>query len=581
MSRLAILTFFANYGIFLAFWLGNELIVEVLLFSMMIVCSIYFIRLKNQTSDIASRAIKFTKKYFFYLMPLVGLFLYQFLHIFTYLDWSWDSLWYHSPAAATWSRELHLDTIYGDSFANSYPGGIEVLQAILWHYKPNAPSQLISLFVLSTLSVAATILVKYLGLGVKSQLAFLFCSMALPTVFSQSLTTYTDTQFGFLVFISIGLTSIYLMDKSKSILFFGSVAFAGLACFIKYQGIALLLLILLVGNFVNTQNLRGGRNTLRKLSNFFLLSMLFGFCSLGWLIKNIFRFQNPIYPFDFSLGPLALAKGIGSPNEAFLNRESSLSGHSNNPLSFFESFLHLTPSFVYDARNGGFGLLWPIFFVVAIVAAVKTKGILRNLFVFSLILTMMSPANWWPRYQIHLALASIALAIFICQGRRKSFHWLIPSFTVASLLQLIIFLPFVGPYPTFRAQPTSFEEIVIPWESRDSVMQTLLISRPPTNVVYPELEVLHSEIPVKVAFWWNEPLILPLLGKSFRNEVQKIPGSKFDIKPFLQVNRPDYFVTRETLESDLLPANCRLIETQKMGIYASKVYKCVWISVSE
>lgn len=581
-SRLAVLIFFANFGIFLAFWLGTKLIVEVLLLSMLIICLLILIGKKNQISNLAYAVTTFTKGYFFYLLPPVALFAYQFLHIFTYPDWSWDSLWYHSPAAATWSRELNIETVHEDSFANSYPGGMAILQAILWHYEPIAPSQLINLIILSILTVAATLLVTYLGLGVKSQFAFLLCSMALPTVFSQSLTAYTDTQFGFLVFISITLTSIYLNDNSKSILFYGSLAFAGLACFLKYQGIALLLIVLLVGNFVNTRNLWKGRINLRNFSKFFLLSTLFGFCSLGWLIRNAFVFQNPIYPFDFSLGPFVLAEGkIGSPNEAFLNRESSLSSHSNNPLSFLEGFLHLTPNFVYDARNGGFGLLWPIFFSLAIVAAIKTKGIIRNLFFLSLILTMMSPANWWPRYQIHLALASIALAIFVCKFFRKSFHWFTPSLVVVSLLQLILFLPFLGPYPTFRAQPTSFQEIMHPWTSLDSVIQTLLVSRKPENVVYPELEVLRSEIPLKVAFWWNKPLILPLLGKNFRNEIQKIPGSKFDVGPFLQVNRPDYFVTREAQEPNFLPRNCRLIENERTGIYASKVYVCDWNSDSE
>ena len=506
---------------------------------------------------------------------------FQLSYILKFQDWSWDGLWYHSPAARIWSRELDFTNLYPSSFANSYPGSTATFQAIIWHFMPNAPSQIGNFLLFLVILILIRKLL--LGLGMPSKIAesALLVFTITPTVFSQSMTSYNDVIFGAIAFVSISLGVKYYEYGDKNLLF-GALSLSSLAASVKYQGVVLFAFTLAflffrlksthkeIGNFPTKQETTFGFNGILAL----VAILLAGFI---WEIKNWFNYGNPLYPFDFGVGPLVLVRGpLGSPNSAFLNNESALAGFQNSPLSFIQAAWHFTPNFTYDARQGGFGILWPFILLAAFVFLLKVRGSFQIILLASLLFTLITPANWWPRYQIHLFLAAITICFHMFSGKSK-FRDLSRKLVIsASVIQLLIYIPFVGPYPNFFPQPTNVESFKTPWENQEFTEELFSI---PTNgqmPIAPELSVISKSEGKDIAFWWIEPLILPLLGTGDGNRITEITGTRNGIKKQIEKIRPKYFVTRQDLTKVEVPPECALKEVGVTGIYNAKIFECDW-----
>jgi hypothetical protein len=314
---------------------------------------------------------------------------------------------------------------------------------------------------------------------------------------------------------------------------------------------------------------------IRLSQAFFLFAIFLSGCV--WEIKNWIIFGNPLYPFNLGLGPITLIQGpLGTPNSAFLDNESQLAGFQNSPLAFLQGALHVVPNFTYDARHGGFGFIWPVFLFTAIVLVIKSRGTFQRIFLASLLFTLITPANWWPRYEVHLFLAALVLFLHVATQQNRFKNIFLRLVILGSIFQLVIYLPFVGPYPNFYAQPHDLKSFKSPWEN--SQFANNLFSWPMNgqNEIAPELSEISNSSNQIVAFWWIEPLILPIMGKGSGNDLIEIKGAKAGIKYQLEKSEPDFFVTRQELLISELPSECIKIESVSMGIYGAKVYKCEW-----
>jgi hypothetical protein len=578
VANFAIVLNILNSLVFLTFFVGQTKLAHVEFSFLTVVGTlILFAKIKRYKYGTSSliRLISLQRVVIFAVVS------FQLSNIFKFQEWSWDGLWYHSPAARTWSRQFDFTSLYPSSFANSYPGSTETFQAIIWHFIPNAPSQIGNylLFILILILIRKLLL----GLGMPSRIAesALLVFMLTPTVFSQSLTSYNDVIFGSVVFLSIALSIKYHESGEKNI-FLGALSFSSIAASIKYQGVVLFAFIftILILRFISTRKKSGTLPIEQKKAFGFkgilsiVLVLVTGF---AWEIKNWLNYGNPLHPFDFGFGPLILINGkLGSPNTAFLNNESDLAGFSNSPLSFIEAAWHFIPNYTYDARHGGFGILWPLILSGAFIFSLKMRGTFQKIFLISILFTLITPANWWSRYQIHLFLAGLFVVIHVLSGKHRLKDLSLKLIISVTVFQLIIYAPFVGPYPIFFPQPTNFESFKTPWENPKFTDEFFSLPNDGQRSIAPELLEISEMEGKDIAFWWIEPLILPLMGTGEGNRLFEVTGSRAEIKEQLEGIRPNFFVTRQDLTKVEVPRECVPKKNEAIGIYYAKVFECEW-----
>jgi hypothetical protein len=580
VSNFAIALNLFNTIVFLCFAVGEARITYLVFCIFGILCFTLLFK-KAKKREIEFKDLKSIKRTSPQKVAIALIFCFQLSNILKFQDWSWDGLWYHSPAARLWSKELDFSSLYSSSFANSYPGSSEIFQATIWHFFPNAPSQLGSF--LSYLIIIILIRNVFLGLGLPAKVAdsALLVFIATPTMFSQPMTSYNDVIFGGVVFLNIVIGLKYF-ESGKLVFLVGALSLASVAASIKYQGIVLLGLTFFLALFKSVvirkvaRTLRTNQeNRIRLLHLPFLFVVFLSGCV--WEIKNWINFGNPLYPFNLGLGPIILIQGpLGTPNSAFLDNESKLAGFENSPLAFLQGALHVVPNFIYDARHGGFGFFWPILLVTAIALAIRSRGPFQRIFLTSLLFTLITPANWWPRYEVHLFLGALVIFMYGATQKLRFKNLFLRLITLGSLFQLVIYLPFVGPYPNFFAQPHDLESLKSPWVNSQFANNVFSWPKNGQIEIAPELSEISNSSKQIVAFWWVEPLILPIMGVGSGNELIEIKGVRSEIKQQLEKIMPDFFVTRQELVISDLPNECIKIEPVSTGIYGAKVYKCEW-----
>jgi len=578
VSNLAMILNILNGIVFITFAIGQTKLTLIIFSFLTVLGTVLLLRKRDRYIYATPSLIKLIS------LQRVAIFVvvyFQLSTIFKFQDWSWDGLWYHSPAARVWSRELDFTSLYPTSFSNSYPGGTETFQAIIWHFIPNAPSQIGNylLFLMILILLRKTLI----GLGINSRVveSVLFIFMITPAVFSQASTSYNDEIFGAVVFLSICL-GVKFYESGERSLFIGALSLAGIAASIKYQGVALIVItfVTLIFRFILIRE-DSGNPPFKQKSSFRTDEILLVFCILitgfAWEIKNWINFGNPFYPFDFGVGLFKIVKGpLGSPNTAFLNNESHLAGFVNSPLSFIEAAWHFIPNFTYDARQGGFGVLWPAILLVAVILALKSRDTFQKIFLVSVLLTLITPANWWSRYEIHLFLAGLILTMHVFSGKLNLKGLPLKLSIAISSFQLIIYAPFVGPYPIFFPQPTNLESFKAAWGNSKFMDEFLSIPTKEQKPIAPELSRISKMEGKDIAFWWVEPLILPLLGAGKGNRLFEVKGSKSEIKRQLDAIRPNFFVTRQVLTQIEVPTVCILKKNETGGIYNAQIFECDW-----
>ena len=139
-----------------------------------------------------------------------------------------------------------------------------------------------------------------------------------------------------------------------------------------------------------------------------------------WYGRNIIDHANPIYPFQFQVGPVVLAHGPWRLANVLSN--PSQYHNESNWVRVVRSWIHdATPLrggsgfYEYEERIGGFGIIWPYLMLPSIAAFVYFAARRRRDILFLLVLPIVAaflvqPYQWWSRFTMILpALGAVAL----------------------------------------------------------------------------------------------------------------------------------------------------------------------------
>lgn len=337
-------------------------------------------------------------------------------------SYAWDSLWYHLPMVGYIMQSGTIQETYTpwfiDQFINIFPKNIELF--FLWNtifLKSDVIVDLSQLLfaVMGVLTIYSIAL--KLKVGEKYALYSSFLFFFTPIMILQSTTNYVDVAISVLFLISVNFL-ISSADGDERDAFFRrwplllSGISAGILLGSKGSGplfIAILSLAVLCKIFIQQFSLSSFSEKIgvirqsvgNYLKLFLLPAIMFG---SYWYIKNWVLYGNPVYPMEISIANVTIFKGlyggIIDPSPEVLNKLSPLK-------KLIYVWEERVKYYLYDSRFSGFGPLWLILFLPAILFS-TTLSIKRresNFFFMGIILIItfiLYPRNWNTRYVIFI-----------------------------------------------------------------------------------------------------------------------------------------------------------------------------------
>lgn len=340
-------------------------------------------------------------------------------------SYAWDALWYHLPMVGYIMQSGTIQETYTpwfiDQFINIFPKNTELF--FLWNTIFLKSDVIVDMSqLLFTLMGVLTIYSMALKLKIKEKSALYSSHLFFftPIMILQSTTNYVDVAISVLFLISVNFLISSPEDNEGEAYFrrwpflLSGIA-AGILLGSKGSGplfIAILSLAILSRIFINRfypfarpspskkrEFFRHG--LISYLIYFFLPAILFG---SYWYIKNWVLYGNPVYPMEISFANITIFKGlyggIIDPSPEVLNNLSPL----KKLLYVWEERVKY---YLYDSRFSGFGPLWFILFLPAIlfstILSIKKRE--HNFIFIGIILIItfiLYPRNWNTRYVIFI-----------------------------------------------------------------------------------------------------------------------------------------------------------------------------------
>ncbi|WKV10274.1 hypothetical protein Q2T46_07540 [Thermoanaerobacterium sp. CMT5567-10] len=342
-----------------------------------------------------------------------------------YPPYGTDELMYHLVGPVEWMKHGMIFNIHQDyisQWINWYPKNTEIL--FLWNM----------IFFKNDVIVDGTQLIFALigiigiyGIGRKIGLNkyYSLCAGLLffltPIVFIQSKTAYIDVAFSVMVILSLNfLIHLYKEFSLKYVYLFSlTVAFmSGM----KGSGpiYAVILLTLLFVVLIKHRYDVSFKDLAYGLSIYILFSITLG---AFWYYRTWYFYENPIYPFTLSFHGITIFKGLGTAKQIIfdpnlLPQMKDMGYFKRIYFSWYENFNFLK-GYSYDTRIGGFGAIWYIIVMPAILIFILKSIIDRkwvNIFfaISTVILFLASSENWWSRYVIFIvALGYVAISYIV------------------------------------------------------------------------------------------------------------------------------------------------------------------------
>jgi hypothetical protein len=346
-------------------------------------------------------------------------------------SYSWDALYYHLPMIGqiiqSGAIQENPTPSFIQQFINIFPKNINLF--FIWNIiflKKDTIVDLSQLFftiagVFTVYSICIKLNIKE-RFAVYSSLLFFFT----PVLILQSTVNYVDGAVSVLFLIAVNFLMYndpeHCVDKKASLIPSkkkkSSLLLAGLS-----SGILLgskptspLFLMVLTGAIVIQECLKHSglfkiarennryvlRDSLKTYLFYFILPALF----LGgyWYARNWVFYGNPLYYMDISIFNITLFKGLRQdwvePAPAIINNLTYLT-------KLFYVWLERVEYYLYDSRLSGFGPVWFILFLPAIVfsliyAAGKKKYSFLFISVVLVVTFLLHPRNWTTRYVIFI-----------------------------------------------------------------------------------------------------------------------------------------------------------------------------------
>ncbi|MBI4710795.1 MAG: hypothetical protein HY759_06820, partial [Nitrospirae bacterium] len=380
----------------------------------------------GEIKDNASRLLHIIKssRILLTISTLFSLYLCYLIFIgFLFPSYTWDALLYHLPIMGYMLQSGVIENIPDHSliytFLNIFPKNIELF--FLWNViflKTAAVVDLSQMFfvligMLSIYGMAVKLRVekKY---AVLSALLFFFA----PVVIQQSTIEYVDLAVSALFLTAINLL-LYLKPSTHDnpnetavpVLLAGTAA--GILLGSKGSGalfIAALLAMISASEIKKWLSMRqeglAGKINLKtsiiKHSSYFILPViLFG---SYWYMQNWQNYKNPIYPFVVRIFDKVIFDGVFTE---ILDSVPQALENLSPAASLLRVWLEKEGNYIYSSYLSGFGSLWFILFLPAVVFslayAIKEKRhdflLIAAVAAFTFAL---SPRNWNPRYVIFI-----------------------------------------------------------------------------------------------------------------------------------------------------------------------------------
>ena len=375
---------------------------------------------------------------------------YLALVAYTMPPYSYDAVWYHLTAVASWIDAGHIAITPLEPVANVFPMNGEL--SFLWIGVLTKGDLLIDLpqigfallGALAVVSIARIAGVSRPGAVVAGSLYFLT-----PIVLAQASTNYVDlvlpglflTGFAFLYRYTTTLTAGHRSEPGRErVLLLLAGAGVGLAAGAKSSGLAyaaIVFLTLAVNLLVAFRRGRlGGRAALGALTVFVVPVIALG---SFWYVRSWVEYGNPVEPVTVRIGGHTIFQGLPRYDDGTDGLDAQMPQEiADQPAALrpLVSWINEPTKYDYQQRIGGLGWQWLLLELPALVlllgyCVVKGRGLLANLLVPCVLIFLVTPAPWWSRLTIVLvAPGAVALVWLVEHLRSKALVGTLETATV-------------------------------------------------------------------------------------------------------------------------------------------------------
>lgn len=349
----------------------------------------------------------------------------------------WDALSYHLISPSSWVMQGRIGETGLDVYADGYPQGQELLHAFTMTYQHSLIGTGLVVVWLAVLGAACVAwIARALGAS-NSWAAFgglLF--LAVPTVFLQISAVYVDVGGA-----TVALAVLVLARNRPPVGSVGSPgrvamlaltgAVLGLAVAIKASNLVLVPIVVGMLALDGTRaewpegSMAPGRP--RPFRDLAVLCLPLAAIGGLWYIQNLLEHGNPFYPVTMlgftGIGDVKAIIGGNKPPEL---ESVPLGPIGELGRSWIED---LQPHALdYDQRLGGFGPLWLLAGLPALVAVVwrcwrTHQPVLLGIGVPAVVLSLASSTGWWARFSFPLAALGCSAVAWVLHEVRARRTW--------------------------------------------------------------------------------------------------------------------------------------------------------------
>jgi hypothetical protein len=375
--------------------------------------------------------------------------------------YAWDALDYHLPAVAYWVQQSEISTTPYHLFSNVFPMNTELTMA--WPAAMLRSDALLNFseFPFALLgALALVVIARAIDLRRSTALAVGSLFLLTPIVLQQMTTSYVDLAYAAalltcaaFLFRAVQTVSSAAPDRSLALRYFVMGGFAGgLALGSKGSAgtaLAVLSLVVLVALVYAVRTRRLSLASAAGMVVVFALPVL----ALGtfWYARNWIDRGNPLYPVTIAPAGVKIFQGRGSLTDTILFRSTvstpAVLRGKPWPIQVLRAWVGERPgkTYIYDSRLGGFGLVWPLVAVPALVAFAywalrRRRLVLGALIAPFLVILALQPLPWWSRFTIMfcgLGLLAIGWAIDAL-GSRPQLRVALQALVVVLVLAVMV-----------------------------------------------------------------------------------------------------------------------------------------------
>ena len=384
--------------------------------------------------------------------------------------YAFDALDYHLPSIAYWIQHGQIGRTPYTIWSNAYPMNTEL--TIAWPAAILRSDILVNLgqFPFALMGALALVVIgRAIGLRRPTALAVASLFLLTPLVLVQLSTPYVDvalagallTAFAFLLRAVQTLAARTTDDASPLVyLLFAGLAM-GLALGSKSSALTAGVVFVITLAVALVRSVHAGtigRRQVFAAAGLVLVPMIA--LASYWYVRDWIDYGNPVYPVTVQVAGVELFHGRGSVTDTVLNGQAPAALRGKPwPYQVLRSWIQERPgrSYAFDSRLGGFGPIWPVLALPALVAftwwCLRRR---RDLFYFVVVpfsaVFLLQPARWWSRFTImFLGLGLLALGWAVDRLRGRTWGRVLQGAIVAVVA--VVLVPAAAPLHYLSRDP--------------------------------------------------------------------------------------------------------------------------------